>query len=382
MNTRNTRKNKRSYSPSINKALNIGSLKSMNPNNLNLCNDLLKINIGSSVKPNCLNYNNKKVEKYLLNQLKGSKHLDPEKFIAPKQLYSNCWFNTMFVTFFFSDKGRKFFRFFREFMIKGQKINGEHIEDSELRQLFFILNLFIEASYNQTGTSKFKKTKKEKQRKKGIFSKTKKVYFRKGKQTLFDQINHLTNNLNTNFFIKIIHDRINEHIYDDLPNIDDAGNPLQFYRTIMNYLNYNVLKMMRINIDSKINAEKLLYDKFATYYVIPDIIILEDFESGTHYDKSYTLTKNNSRYKYMLDAIIITNKGHIKPQANSHFVSVLTINGREYKFDGDSYSKLSSYKWKNMINTNKDWKFVENPNYHEEKYNFTKGYKILFYYRS
>ena len=37
---------------------------------------------------------------------------------------------------------------------------------------------------------------------------------------------------------------------------------------------------------------------------------------------------------------------------------------------------------KNLINTNKDWTFLENPNYHPEKYNFTYGYKIMFYYRS
>ena len=35
-----------------------------------------------------------------------------------------------------------------------------------------------------------------------------------------------------------------------------------------------------------------------------------------------------------------------------------------------------------MINTNKDWTFEENPKYELEHYNFTKGYKILFYYRT
>ena len=56
-------------------------------------------------------------------------------------------------------------------------------------------------------------------------------------------------------------------------------------------------------------------------------------------------------------------------------------NNEEYKFDGDSYSRLSKFKWKNLINTNKDWVFLENPNYYPEKYNFTKGYKLMFYYR-
>ena len=30
-------------------------------------------------------------------------------------------------------------------------------------------------------------------------------------------------------------------------------------------------------------------------------------------------------------------------------VSVLTINNEEYKFDGDSYSRLSKFKWKKLI---------------------------------
>ena len=34
-----------------------------------------------------------------------------------------------------------------------------------------------------------------------------------------------------------------------------------------------------------------------------------------------------------------------------------------------------------MINKNIDWKFRENPKYYPELYNFTKGYKLFFYYR-
>ena len=103
---------KKSFSPSINKKLEIKELKSLKLLTPNICKNMLEINIGSKNKPLCLKYDNKKVIKFFLNNLKASKHLDPEKFIAPKQLLGNCWFNTMFVTFFFSDKGRKFFRFF------------------------------------------------------------------------------------------------------------------------------------------------------------------------------------------------------------------------------------------------------------------------------
>ena len=141
-----TRKN-RSFSPSINKRLSVKSLKSLQPNKISFCKDLLKLRINKTKK--CFLYSNKKVKKFLLHNLKATKHLDPKLFIAPKQLLGNCWFNTMFVTFFFSDKGRKFFRFFREYMIKGEKIDKTKIDDEKLAKMFFILNLYIEASYNQ-----------------------------------------------------------------------------------------------------------------------------------------------------------------------------------------------------------------------------------------
>ena len=149
---RRTRKIK-SYSPNINRKLDVKKLKTLKNQTVNLCNNLLQINIGTISKPRCLNFNNVLVKKFLLKNLMGSKHLDPSKFIAPKQLYSNCWFNTMFVTFFFSDKGRKFFRFFRNLMITGRKVDNSRLEDQELRKLLFIFNLYIEASYNQDSTN-------------------------------------------------------------------------------------------------------------------------------------------------------------------------------------------------------------------------------------
>ena len=68
-----------------------------------------------------------------------------------------------------------------------------------------------------------------------------------------------------------------------------------------------------------------------------------------------------------------------------HFVS--SINKlKEFSLKKLTYTerkKKSIEITKSMIeNTNKDWNFKENPKYHAEKYNFTKGYKILFYYRS
>lgn len=359
----------RSFSPLLNKDLQIRSLRTLKPKSLKLCDGLLTLRINKDDATSCKPYNNPSVQEILLHNLKSSKHLDVARFIPPIQLLSNCWFNTMFVAFFFSDKGRKFFRFFRELMITGKKVDSSPIP-SNIAKLFFILNLFIEASYNQTTKSK----------------------------ALFKSLNALTNKLNTNYFIYHIYEIINNKpssinpdilfannskMYD-IPNIKDAGNPLNYYESILKYLNYDTLKLMKNTFTRKSYVEEVIQNKFESLLnIIPDIIIIEDFQSNSHYETSYKLTTTkNEIINYVLDSIIITNKDHFDPNANSHFVSVLTVNSQEYKFDGSSVSKLERFKWKKMINSDKNWGFKENPIYVPEQYNFTKGYKIMFYYRS
>lgn len=361
--TERERKSLKSFSPNINKNLDIKQLKTLKNKSIRLCNNLLQINVGTRENPKCLNFNNILVKKFLLKNLMGSKHLDPLKFIAPKQLYSNCWFNTMFVVFFFSDKGRKFFRFFRNLMITGRKFDNTRLDDQELRKLLFIFNLYIEASYNQ---ETFKNVK--------------------NKENLHIQLKELTYNLDTNFLIKKIYNRIKKispFYSNNLPDIDEAGNPLEFYKTIMDYLNYDILNILNIDIDIENikknktieNILKLLFKKEH------DIIIFEDHESKIDYNLEYELEVKGKKYKYKLDSIILTNKDHYNPKANSHFISVLTINKEYYKFDGSSYSKLSKFNWTNILNKNINFTFKENPSYYPEKYNFKYGYKILFYYR-
>tara|TARA_Y100000389_G_scaffold111705_1_gene108776 strand:- start:2009 stop:3175 length:1167 start_codon:yes stop_codon:yes gene_type:complete len=352
----------KSYSPYINNNLDVKKLKTLKNKRVNLCNNLLEINLGTISKPKCLYFNNILVKKFLLKNLMGSKHLDPYKFIAPKQLYSNCWFNTMFVTFFFSDKGRKFFRFFRNLMITGRKVDNTRLEDQELRKLLFVFNLYIEASYNQDSSKLVK-----------------------NKANLHEQVKNLTSNLDTNFLIKKIYNRIKKISPEySLPNMDEAGNPLEFYKVIMSYLNYDTLKILTIDLDSSLKKKYNTIENMLKLYFNKeqDIIIFEDHESKINYDTEYELELNNKKYKYKLDSIILTNKSHYKPNTNSHFVSVLTINKEYYKFDGSSYSKLSKFNWKKILNKNVDWTFKENPLYYPEKYNFKYGYKILFYYRS
>ena len=152
----------------------------------------------------------------------------------------------------------------------------------------------------------------------------------------------------------------------------------------MSYLKYDILKILTIDVDINLKKKYITIENMLKLFFTKeqDIIIFEDHESKIDYKMIYEVEINSKKYKYKLDSIILTNKGHYKPQANSHFVSVLTINKEYYKFDGSSYSKLSKFDWTKILNKNVDWTFKENPAYYPEKYNFKYGYKILFYYRT
>jgi hypothetical protein len=395
----------KSYSPSLNKKLSLQSklisvktLKACNSNNNDINN--IKINIGDNNNENCLDFNNNEEEfevlkTVLLNNLKSNKKLDINKLIPPNQVLDNCWFNTMFVAFFFSDKGRKFFRFFRKLMITGKKMDNTEIEDKRLKKLLFILNIFIEASYNKKKEEKtYKKLKKEDKKtyKKNKLS-MKSLKAKYIKKDFYSNLIKLTDNLHTNYFIKNIYNIINnidsknsknsKNRVLNIPNIKEAGNPIYYYKKIIEYLEYNILKFDIIELNNNYFGNPLFYiqDKLLKRNSIPDIIILEDHESKCIHNDKFKIKFNKKTYNYSLDSIIITNKGHYDPDENSHFVCVLTINGIEYKYDGDSEKKIGKLNWKELINKDIDWVFKENEKYIPEKYNFTKGYKMMFYYR-
>lgn len=354
----------KSFSPLINKRLHVKSVRSFKNRKLNtitFCKNSTKKHSIST----CFDFKDKKRQKQLLDNLKYQKKMNPQTFIAPKQIASNCWFNTMFVSFFFSDKGIKFFRFFRELMIIGKTIDGNSIPYN-IHRLLFIFNLFIESSYNY----------KE------------------------NQYNNILlklgiKNRNTNFFIvelfNIINNISSTHnkdrvLYSDIPNINDAGNPLYYYLSIMKYLKYNILKIQifKINIElSKIKINKYLTNKLLGLKDIPDILIFEDYESKSNYSNTIEVRHNDKVLKWQVDSIIITNRDFYEKNSNKHFTSLLTCNSIPYKFDGYSKTRLSKFNWKSLLenNTDKDWTFNENSKYYPEKYNMTYGYKILFYYR-
>ena len=347
----------KSFSPEVNKLLTTmvkGSVHDIFGCPFNANNP--KINLGTTTKLKCVIWSNKEAKKKLLKNLDTRIDINCGQVIAPKQVKANCWFNTFFMTFFISDKGRKFFRYFRRLMIKGEQGNGNIIEPQSLRKSFFLLNMAIEASIN------------------------------------INESNNLLLLNNTNQIIGKITSAVKLGAKDQglqlktLPKEGKWGNPLTYYMRLMTYLNDTSLirksyswyaipdffnervgkQPARGHAQYKYGTDILTRDK-------PEMFTLEisDDEKVTNKKLSFHIDNKQFKAKYQLDSIIIRNV------TKAHFSSLITCNGKEYGFDGGSYKKMERWDWKNMINKDQNWTFEGS----HTNWNFCKGYMMLFYYR-
>jgi len=338
-----------SYNPSINKEL--VTLRSIPRNELGECNNknafLLKEPLQINVNDRCFTYDKPEAQEFLLNNLRANKHLNVKKMITPVQSKANCWFNTMFVTLFMSDKGRKFFHFFRQLMIEGKQSNGETIPKN-LWNAFSLLNFAIEACL--TG-------------------------------------NEYAYVLDTNSIIR--------QIYSSIPNsykktepyivgVDDANNPIYYYDSLMNYLNVNTLSMMIVNITNN-NWKAEIERRMQKEAHVPHFIVVEIYDaknqmpgdSGKINNKEASFSING--YTYELDSCAI------RDIEQEHFTAVLTCEGKEMAFDGASFHRIVPMKWKHLLNKNDRWKFKGTEHSADGRpyyWTFMHAYQMLFYYRT
>jgi hypothetical protein len=339
-----------SYSPTINKDL--VKLQSVKRENIHNCNndkafklqESLQVGIpGKFFGKTCVPYYDPKAVSFLLKNLSANKHINPDEIVTPVQSHSNCWFNTMFVSLFVSDKGRKFFHFFRQLMIEGIQSNGHSIPN-KLRDGFALLNYAIDACL--TGN--------------------KYAYI-----------------LDTNAIIKKIYEAIPETYKEKLPyikNIDESGNPMRYYGSLIYYLDNKSIQLMFIKDATNKWKEMILKD---LQKVVPHFIILEIYDgknetagkSGevTNKPKSFTI----KGYKYILDSCII------RDTSQQHFCATITCNSKEMAYDGMSYHRLVNLDWKNHINSDFMWSFEGSNNSDGSplKWSFLHGYQMLLYYR-
>ena len=355
----------KSFTPSVNKRLQ--SLQSLTPEfGLFGCKEQ-EISIEKKGKRKCIKWNSKEAQRHLLANLNSKMMPLCHDIVAPKQAQSNCWFNSFFMVFFISDKGRKFTRYMRQIMIMGARLNGSKL-DKKLQWPFFLLNKCIEASLRSINVGdlnhKFAYLMDTNDIIKGIYSHLPKSLKKKGKKGL-------------------------------AVKTGAAWNPVTYYKGMVEYLDSPLKsKQQQLTMDwvtieatkklSKKGFEETLTDHFKYQ---PDINKIPDFFVVDLYSKTSKLTakpvnialsfesgihNKKQKVKYVLDAAVLRDTKKV------HFSAYLTCNGKEYGFDGESHTRMQPFKWKNKLGKNTQWRFAEN---YDTFFNFKNGYQMLMYYR-
>jgi hypothetical protein len=332
-----------SYSPTINKEL--VTMKSIPRKELLDCNteeafklkEPLQIGVPGTNK--CYYYYTPEARKFLLRNLSADKHIDPKKIIPPIQSHSNCWFNAMFVTFFVSDKGRKFFHFLRQLMIEGKQQDGSAIPE-KMRDAFALLNFGVDACL--TG-------------------------------------NKFAYKFNTNSIIHLLYKGIPDSYKQKYPyivDIDQAGNPMLYYISIINYLNNSSIQILFIR-DANSKWKDKIVESVSKMTHLPHIIVFEVYdEMASEFNKKpISFSVNNG--KYQIDSAVV------RDVSKQHFCATITCEGKEMGYDGMSFHRLVSLDWKEKMNSNINWQFEGTKDYDGTplEWNFTKSYQLLMYYR-
>jgi hypothetical protein len=335
-----------SYAPTINQQL--VTLKSIPRKELLDCNmeaafklkEPLQIGVpGTIFGKKCYNYYTPQAQAFMLRNLAADKHIDPKKIIPPIQAQSNCWFNAMFVTFFVSDKGRKFFHFLRQLMIEGKQQDGSVIPE-KLRDAFALLNFGVDACL--TG-------------------------------------NEFAYKLNTNSIIHQIYKSMPQSYIQKYPyivDIDQAGNPLLYYISIINYLNNSSIQILFIR-DANVNWKDKVVENVPKMRHLPHIIVLEVYDEVASKFNKKPISFIVNEGKYEIDSAVI------RDVSKQHFCATLTCEGKEMGYDGMSFHRLVSLDWKHKMNANINWQFEGTKDYDGTplEWNFTKSYQLLMYYR-
>jgi len=164
--------------------------------------------------------------------------------------------------------------------------------------------------------------------------------------------------------------------HPDIVDVDDAGNPVMYYLSIMNYLNNNSIRQLFLRING-INWESTIVNAMKDMDKLPHVIIFEIIdEQAGNINKKPTAFKVN-KAKYQIDSAVI------RDTEQEHFCALITCEGKEMGYDGMSFHRLVPFEWKKHLNNYFTWDFTGST--HSDgrpmKWNFMKSYQLLFYYR-
>ena len=339
-------KKPQSFSPNVNKV--IDSLKSISPHleiGLKECpEDKLYVKTASG-KEKCVGLKSKIAQTYMIDNLLSKKPIDCDKIIAPKQKLSNCWFNSFFMVYFISDKGRKFFRYLRLAMITGKLPNGTTVAP-KLRMPLLILNKYIESALIGRNAS-----------------------------------HSLATLMDTNVVIRRVARALGKSNLKkyDIAKTKQAGNPISFYEGLIQYLKSNELVTVNMTVRNMPNKKvsnaaivKILESRPLVEYFILDRFSEEYKNNSWTIPQKYKVEKNGVTYTYVLDSAVV------RDTKKQHFSAYITCNGKSFAFDGESFARMTPFEWKKKLNKNTQWRFAEQ---YETYFNFQQAYFMLFYYR-
>jgi len=282
----------------------------------------------------------KKIKQILINNIIKYYKINPKNIIPPRQCYSNCWFNVLFMMHFISDKGRKFFEPLRLLMINGNYdeslIKSTRIQ--KFKKALFLFNIAIDSVL--TGSSFAKK-------------------------------------LDTNELITYIYDSIKVK-KSWIKKKGEFGNSLDYFLALMKliykqeFIHFLILnKFIDVNnILSIPNTIKLSY--------LPELIIIEIYDEPskkiTNKTSSIFIEYDYKKYTYTLDSICV------RDIYKQHVGCYITLNKEDYFFDGDSKNRIKKqpFNSKKLLNSSKIVTFDKT----SAKFNLMSGYQILYYFRN
>ena len=333
-----------SYSPEINKYLiqsryspkydifsAITNCMNIDINNYSINDSILKYYSNPRIQlkdGQCVSYWQKESQDMFLDNLSKHNRIDIHNLIVPKQSLYNCWFNTGFMINYVSDKGRKFNKFFRQFMITG-KVRGLKPFLNKLKAPLFLFNIAIEATLQGDTLAKI---------------------------------------MNTNDIIEKIYKNIPKEYKKSNPlaNKLEYGNPYDYQMSLLNYLSehkrpYNF-----------VNGYSILKDKMPIL-LSSDVLYMEISEKHSKQIDNKTISLKTKENIYEIDSILL------RDITGNHFCCLITLNDKEYMYDGAEEPSIVRLNWKNndFLNTNKTFKMNET----SSLWNMRKGYQVLNYYQ-
>jgi len=298
-----------------------------------LKDSILKYYLNPQIKTKqgeCVSYWHKESQQLFLDNLSKHHNININSLIFPKQSYYNCWFNTGFMINYISDKGRKYNKYFRQYMITG-KLNGFIPINKKLKAPLFLFNIAIEATL---------------------------------------QGNILAKIMNTNDIIEKIYENIPKSYKKHITTKKQLGNPYAYQYALLNYLSGDSYINYFINGEQFYKSLK----KNGFNNEKNDVMWIEFGENASREinNKEVRLTDNNNNI-YELDSILI------RDVTKNHFCCFVTINKEEYMYDGASSPSIKKIKWKTFefLNKNNSIKM----DIQSMQWNMRKGYQVLNYYR-